>query len=263
MLDLPSAVEKVVRQLREDILRGRLRAGERLPSERELSDRIGVHRGAVREARRTLAQLGLVEIAPGGARVAPVAEASLDVLEHLLELDEVPDPTVVGQIIEAAGTIFAGAAVLFAERASDEELSKARELLREAGDEDTADADRGEAMQGLVHCVIDGSGNFVLGLIRKHLRLQVHHQLEEARAIGQGAPPPRAGEATRELDEAFARRDGEEASRLIRRLFYDHRDRVVALLTLARSSRRDAGREPSNSLLDSLQLNGARPSEDR
>jgi DNA-binding FadR family transcriptional regulator len=263
MLDLPSAVEKVVRQLREDILRGRLRAGERLPSERELSDRVGVHRGAVREARRTLAQLGLVEIAPGGARVAPVEAASLDVLEHLLELDEVPDPAVVGQIMEAAATIFAGAAVLFAERASDAELANARELVGRVGDQAAPDADRQEAMHELVHRVVDGSGKFVLGLMRKNLRLQFHHQLEEARAIGQGAPPPQVGEATRELDEAFARRDGEEASRLIRRLFYGHRDRVVALLTLARSRRRDAGPEPSSSLLDSLQRNGARPAEDR
>ena len=39
--DLPDSVERVTRSLRDDILRHRYRAGERLPSERELADRLG------------------------------------------------------------------------------------------------------------------------------------------------------------------------------------------------------------------------------
>ena len=56
----PSAVDRVVSQLRDDILGGRYRATDRLPSERELSEKLGVNRGAVREGLRTLAQLGIV-----------------------------------------------------------------------------------------------------------------------------------------------------------------------------------------------------------
>ena len=50
MFSHPASVERVVRDLREDILRGRLRSGDRLASERDLAERIGVNRGAVREA---------------------------------------------------------------------------------------------------------------------------------------------------------------------------------------------------------------------
>ena len=65
--------------LRDDILRGQDRCGERLPSERDLAERFGVHRSTVREAFKRLEQLGVARIAPGGARVAPLEEASLDV----------------------------------------------------------------------------------------------------------------------------------------------------------------------------------------
>jgi DNA-binding FadR family transcriptional regulator len=76
----PPHGERLATELRDEILRGRFRAGERLPSERDLAERFGVHRGAVREALKKLEQLGVAEIRPGGARVLPLTEASLDVV---------------------------------------------------------------------------------------------------------------------------------------------------------------------------------------
>ena len=42
--------QSVIRQIEKLILRGILRPGERLPSERELSERLGVSRPALRDA---------------------------------------------------------------------------------------------------------------------------------------------------------------------------------------------------------------------
>jgi len=53
--------------LREDILAGRLRAGDAIPSERQLSEGLGASRHAVREALKRLQEAGLVSIAQGGA----------------------------------------------------------------------------------------------------------------------------------------------------------------------------------------------------
>lgn len=53
--------QAVVRQIELLILRGILRAGERLPSERELSERLGVSRPSLREAVADLQQAGLLE----------------------------------------------------------------------------------------------------------------------------------------------------------------------------------------------------------
>ncbi|TFD92500.1 FadR/GntR family transcriptional regulator [Jeotgalibacillus sp. R-1-5s-1] len=55
----------VVHQLKSIIQQDRLTAGDRLPSERELSDRLNVGRSSVREALRALELLGLIETRHG------------------------------------------------------------------------------------------------------------------------------------------------------------------------------------------------------
>ncbi|MBN7786405.1 FCD domain-containing protein [Ponticoccus gilvus] len=55
----------VVRQIERLILRGILRPGERLPSERELSERLGVSRPSLREAVADLSERGLLETRAG------------------------------------------------------------------------------------------------------------------------------------------------------------------------------------------------------
>ncbi len=63
----------VVRQIELLILRGILRPGERLPSERELSDRLGVSRPSLRDAVSTLQKEGLLNSRAGsGLFVADV-----------------------------------------------------------------------------------------------------------------------------------------------------------------------------------------------
>lgn len=63
----------VVRQIEQLILRGILRPGERLPSERELSERLGVSRPSLREAVAELQDRGLLATRAGaGIYVADV-----------------------------------------------------------------------------------------------------------------------------------------------------------------------------------------------
>ncbi|MFT4150225.1 MAG: FCD domain-containing protein [Paracoccaceae bacterium] len=65
--------QSVVRQIELLILRGILRPGERLPAERELSDRMGVSRPSLREAIGELQDRGLLVSRPGaGLFVADV-----------------------------------------------------------------------------------------------------------------------------------------------------------------------------------------------
>ncbi|MGP3698332.1 FadR/GntR family transcriptional regulator [Rhodobacter sp. NSM] len=65
--------QSVMRQIELLILRGILRPGERLPSERDLSDRLGVSRPSLRDAIAELQQRGLLASRPGsGIFVAEV-----------------------------------------------------------------------------------------------------------------------------------------------------------------------------------------------
>ncbi|MGA9886062.1 MAG: GntR family transcriptional regulator, partial [Candidatus Acidiferrales bacterium] len=53
--------EQIVQQIEDSILKGTLKSGDQLPSERELALKFGVSRTAVREAVKALHEKGLVE----------------------------------------------------------------------------------------------------------------------------------------------------------------------------------------------------------
>jgi GntR family transcriptional repressor for pyruvate dehydrogenase complex len=81
-----SLSDSVYRQIRGKILRGELPAGEALPAERELSEALGVNRGALREAIKRLQQAGLVAVRQGGNSVVLdyLNEGGLELLPNLL-----------------------------------------------------------------------------------------------------------------------------------------------------------------------------------
>ncbi len=57
--------EQIVQQIEESILKGALKPGDQLPAERDLAQRFGVSRTAVREAVKALREKGLVEAYSG------------------------------------------------------------------------------------------------------------------------------------------------------------------------------------------------------
>jgi GntR family transcriptional regulator, transcriptional repressor for pyruvate dehydrogenase complex len=57
--------EQVVAEIENRLISGSLKAGDRLPPERQLAEALGVSRGAVREALRILEAIGVVEAGTG------------------------------------------------------------------------------------------------------------------------------------------------------------------------------------------------------
>ncbi|MEN9775659.1 MAG: hypothetical protein RL322_2729 [Pseudomonadota bacterium] len=70
--------EEVALQLRAMFTDGRLRPGDRLPPERELSQQLGVSRSALREALRTLEISGVIELRKGRKGGAFVTSGNFD-----------------------------------------------------------------------------------------------------------------------------------------------------------------------------------------
>jgi DNA-binding FadR family transcriptional regulator len=66
--------DDIVAQIRDAVLAERLKAGDRLPNERDLCGTFGVSRSTLREGLRTLETLGVIEIKPGSAGGIFVAE---------------------------------------------------------------------------------------------------------------------------------------------------------------------------------------------
>ncbi len=84
-------VDEIIETLRQDIVSRRLPHGERLPTEKELSDRFGVSQPTVREAIRALETLGLVEVFHGsGSFVRSQGDYAIaSALQTLLQLESV------------------------------------------------------------------------------------------------------------------------------------------------------------------------------
>ncbi len=85
-------VSRVAGELERGILSGELAPGSRLPSERDISIRMGVSRSVVREALRRLASLGLVRSVHGsGTRVeAPNSHLVTAGYQQLLQRNNIP-----------------------------------------------------------------------------------------------------------------------------------------------------------------------------
>lgn len=115
-------------QLEGLILEGSLRPGDRLPSERELGEKLGVSKTVVREAVRSLVTRGLVEVRPGlgtyvrqfdpGLIVRPMnllLRAGDFKVEHIHEVRQVLEVNLAG---------------LAAERAHESDLDAMQETIR-------------------------------------------------------------------------------------------------------------------------------------
>lgn len=77
--------DRIVEQLEELVLTEGLEPGARLPSERDLANRLGTSRSIISQALRTLSLMGLVEVRPGsGAYVARNPENMFVASMHLL-----------------------------------------------------------------------------------------------------------------------------------------------------------------------------------
>jgi GntR family transcriptional regulator, transcriptional repressor for pyruvate dehydrogenase complex len=121
--------EEVVGQLHQLIDAGKLKAGDRLPSERELAETFRVSRSSVREAIKTLENEGLVMTRPGsGTFVTTVnVEAIIPSLASLLSRGK--DALI--DLFEMRCLVEPSIAALAAERATPADILRLKEICSE------------------------------------------------------------------------------------------------------------------------------------
>lgn len=210
-MDKKPLTQEIAAVLRDEILRGQYRVGERLPSERDLAERFQVTRGVVRVAVNRLEQLGLADIKPGGARVAPLENASLDVIGHLLDLEHPPDPRVVSQLLEAHRGVASAAMRLGVERATDDQIARALALIAKTLASRTPPDEQQHLELEINEIFVEASDNLALKILRRGLSMQFMGRLQEE---GLELRPARAKMLPhlRALARALEARDAEGAA---------------------------------------------------
>jgi GntR family transcriptional regulator, transcriptional repressor for pyruvate dehydrogenase complex len=238
------ASSAIADQIRNAILTGRVKAGERLSPERELAEQFGVSRVTVRDALRSIEAMGLIEVkvgARGGAFVtAPTGSKVAQSMSDMM----VMSATTPEDIVEARLIVELGTVTLACARATVEDLAQLRELCERGRDALAAGTYTRELSWDFHARLASAAHNGAVGGLTQSFRSTLSmHPLR----VREG---PRAHTLTVDehlkIVEALEQHDGDAA----RRLMADHlmrgttlEDRSAALLDWWRA--RDVRQSPS------------------
>lgn len=173
--------EQIVRQIEESILKGDLKPGDQLPAERDLAQRFGVSRTAVREAVKVLREKGLVNAYSG--RGTFITDGTSQAIRQSLDLMvKIGQPEGSRQLVEVREILEPEIAALAAARAEEQHLAAMREAIavmdRERQDPDAfieADLDFHLALaEAAANPIILSLIDSIVGLLREQ-RMKIFH----------------------------------------------------------------------------------------
>ncbi|MFP4378269.1 MAG: FadR/GntR family transcriptional regulator [Spirochaetales bacterium] len=215
-----TAVDFVIGRVKDMLISGALRPGERLPPERELALQLGVSRGPLREAMKVLAALGVVKIVHGGGTYIS-SGPSEDVYNPLL-FDLILTCPSKHELLDLRESVEIGLQRLALKNGSDEDfdyLESLNEHLRKLVAAD-ADADEITAADLAFHTALGQAAHNrplerIYGLVMEYLRPLVR----ETQSVAENGR--NAVELHSAIIAALRRRDATAALRAFRRAI-DH-----------------------------------------
>lgn len=218
-IDRAMLSNQVFEQLRDGILAGEFKPGEKLPPERELCDIFNVNRSSVREALKRLEQSRLIDIQQGGG--STVLDFNLTAGFDLFPWLVIPggrlDPLAVRSVLEFKLAICPEIARYAAQRINEPELDRLEQIVEDIEACGNNDIDRYQELDFLFHYEIArASGNLAFILLYNSIRDLYEHGKSFFTAIFQGTIENR--HRYRLILDALARRDSESSYRLSRSL---------------------------------------------
>jgi GntR family transcriptional repressor for pyruvate dehydrogenase complex len=200
--------EQIAMQIEQQILRGDLRTGDRLPTERELAEKFRASRTAVREAMKTLAQKGLVDMRPGRGTIV-IDGTSFALRDSLNRSMLVNQPKSNIELVEVREILEPEIAALAAVRATDDDIVALRAAV-ETMDAHVEEADAFIAADNRFHQILANAtnNNLILTLIHPIMEL-----LSEQRKhiFGVQGGPQRGQQHHKMLLDAVIRHDPDAA----------------------------------------------------
>lgn len=202
--------EEVASQIQRLIAEGRLKAGDRLPPERELAETFAVSRTSVRDAIRVLAMMGLLEPRQGDGTV--VTDLSPDSLVTPLSSLLVRNRRLLAELLDVRKILEPPLAARAAQNATPEEVAKLEAIFARHEE---------KVHQGGVAIEEDSEFHYTIATIaRNSVALRVHHVLmgllRESRARSLQVPGrlQKSLEGHRRIIEAIRQHDpvGAEAA---------------------------------------------------
>lgn len=121
------AYQVIVDQINEYFLNGKLKPGDKLPTERDLASRFNVSRTSVREALRKLEIKGIIEIKQGSGSFIKTSENLA--VEEISSTIMNAEKKLIYEMLELRRMLEVECASLASQRATSEDLNRIREAL--------------------------------------------------------------------------------------------------------------------------------------
>jgi len=200
--------DDAILKIKNMIVSGELRPGDRLPREADLADRLGLSRNSLREAVRALSMIRVLDVRQGDGTYVTSLDPTvlLDALSFVVDFHR--DDTVL-QFFEVRRILEPAATALAAQRMADSDIEKLQALLDELGPEPTVDALVANDLE-FHRQIAAGAGNGVLcslieGLSAPTSRARVWRGLTQEGAVS------RTREQHQAIHDALAARQPELA----------------------------------------------------
>lgn len=170
--------EQVIEKIKEMIVSGKLKKGDKLPPERELVDQLQASRASIREALKALQIIGLIESRQGGGNyIRESFEGSLfEPLSIMFSLQNSRPE----EILELRKIIEVETAALAAKNINDEELIEIKGIIdqiKESYDEEL----NAKLDKELHYKIANASGNFLVVVILTAVSSLVDSFIKDAR----------------------------------------------------------------------------------
>lgn len=200
--------DAAIERIKQMIMDGELRPGDRLPPERELGERLGLSRNSLREAVKALEVMRVLDVRRGDGTYVTSLEPDLllDVIGFVVDLQH--DATVL-ELLEVRAILEPHAAAMAAHHISDADIAGLRALVDAAGDASTIEELVANDMEfhGRINAI---AGNQYLASVLRTLstgtqRARIWRGLTEAGAVGRTIAEHAA------IVDALAARNGELA----------------------------------------------------
>ncbi|HUQ81682.1 MAG TPA: FadR/GntR family transcriptional regulator [Gemmatimonadaceae bacterium] len=201
--------QEIVDQIQQQILSGALKPGDQIPAERDLAERFGVSRTAVREAIKSLTEKGLIEVFVG--RGTFVTNLSPDRVVESMTLLLRNEPHGIASVQEAREMLEGPTARLAAERRTDAHLARLRALESELEEERSMSARLVDGDTEFHLELARATGNPVIVLLTQTIMGLLRTERLDRNHIDFNSALAAAFARHREIIEAVADRDGARA----------------------------------------------------
>jgi GntR family transcriptional repressor for pyruvate dehydrogenase complex len=181
-----AVTDEAILKIKEMLLTGELRPGDRLPPEKELSEKLGLSRNSLREAVKALELIRVLDVRRGDGTYVTSLEPRL-LLEAMSFVVDLHEDASVLELFEVRRILEPGAAALATRRVGEAEIAKLNSLLAEVH-QDTSVEDLVAHDIEFHGYIAELSGNSYLSSLLDHLssstlRARIWRGLTEQNAV--------------------------------------------------------------------------------